>query len=69
MSYARFTSDSDVYVFRHVGGYECCGCHLKEPWGSFRCKTIPEMLCHLEEHKNVGDEVPDYCINQLKSEL
>ena len=68
MSYARFTSDSDVYVFEHVeGGYECCGCILD--MSSFRCKTILEMLCHLEYHKNAGHEVPDYCIDQLKSEL
>ena len=70
MSYARFSRDSDVYVFAHVeGGYECCACGLAGTWGSIRCQTIKEMLDHLEEHKKAGDKVPDHCIERLKSEL
>lgn len=29
MSYARFSPESDVYVFPHVGGgFECCACKM-----------------------------------------
>ena len=29
MSYARFSKDSDIYVYAHVGGgFECCACRI-----------------------------------------
>lgn len=37
MSYCRF-SDSDAYIYRSVGGFDCCGCSITErtkletPW-------------------------------------
>ena len=64
MSYARFSRDSAVYVFAHVGGYlECCGCSLGDKWDFH---STAEMLAHLEAHKAAGHEVPEYCIEGLK---
>lgn len=60
MSFSRF-SDSDVYVFEHVGGgIECCGCWLTagEKYGwSYNAKTPREMLKHLERHEDAGHDV------------
>lgn len=36
MSYVRFSDDSDIYMFAHVGGgFECCSCRLAK-----KIKTI-----------------------------
>jgi hypothetical protein len=76
MSYARFGWDSsDVYVFQSVGfsdhpnGWlECCACGLgnDETWGRmFRAFSTQEMLDHLQAHRDVGDSVPQDCIDGL----
>lgn len=65
MSYARF-SNADVYVYLDCGGYLCCcGCLIE---GFFGAKTTADMLEHLEEHKKVGHDVPDFCIEGLKED-
>ena len=62
MSYCRFSDNSDVYVFHHVGGYyQCCSCLLAEKMKSIftvglekddiRCKLFGENIqpcgeCH-----------------------
>lgn len=74
MSYARFSATSDVYVYEHVGGFiECCGCGLTEPdeyedFGFFHAKTPREMLIHLDEHKKIGDQVPERCYAAIITE-
>lgn len=66
MSYARFSSESDVYVYLDVSGYLCCcGCSLSEQWSY---GTTDALLAHLDAHKAAGHEVPDYCIERLKDE-
>lgn len=60
MSWTRFASDSDVYVFENNGGYiECCGCRLVRP--DPMVNTVEEMLQHLEQHRAAGHKVPDCC--------
>jgi len=56
MSYSRWSKDSDVYVFRTSKGYECCGC------GTF--KTYKELIEHLKEHKERGDKIYDYLLEE-----
>jgi len=69
MSYARWTSDSDVYVFLHSdGALECCGCLLAGPYRSFSCIKTSKMLEHLKRHLAAGHQVPDYCMDRLKDE-
>lgn len=58
MSYARFTKDSNVYVFMNVNGYlECCGCGLNEDADCFKADSTKEMVLHLLEHVNNGHAV------------
>lgn len=74
MAYARFASNSDVYVFQHVdGGLCCCGCELTrhdgEAWG--RSVMMPDarsMLAHLGEHVRAGHLVPKYALDRLGDE-
>ena len=64
MSYARWGSDSDVYVFETCGGvFECCGC--KENLDSESFETSGEIIAHLNEHRAKGDLVPDYTYQQI----
>lgn len=56
MSYARWGSDSDVYVYAHVGGFiDCCGCA--------RLDSIAETVEHMREHVARGDKVPEYLLD------
>ena len=65
MSYARFSAESDVYVFLHVGGALCCcGCFNGE--GYF--DTTAEMVAHLREHEARGDRVPACTIKRLEAD-
>lgn len=55
MSYARFGSDSDVYVFASIDGYvSCCGCILGDR-GDFH--SPEEIVAHLREHVAAGHKV------------
>lgn len=70
MSIARFTDDSDVYVFLTAdeAGKEfwcCCGCVLNEQ--SWFCVTPERMIAHLREHANAGDQVPNYAFESLEA--
>lgn len=70
MSYARFGSDSDVYVYCDIGGYLCCcACRLaSEPCGSREFFTTADMLAHLDEHRAAGHAIPDYTRPALEGE-
>ena len=61
MSYARFGSDSNVYVYEHVnGGIECCSCWFKAPGEMCPIfQTSGETILHLIKHLNVGLAVPE----------
>lgn len=68
MSYARFGSDSNVYVFQSCDlELVCYGCQLdsKDP----RFTTARTALDHLEKHIEAGHKVPDYTIAQIKEDF
>lgn len=56
MSYARWSKESDVYVYADVAGHlRCCGCNLG-------FLTTREMIDHLGAHRAAGQMVPESCI-------
>lgn len=72
MSYCRMGDDSDVHIYySNDKMYVCCMCFLDAPDGygeDFQCRTIDEMLMHLDEHFVAGHTVPQKCIIRLKEE-
>ncbi|RYZ40014.1 MAG: hypothetical protein EOO71_17690 [Myxococcaceae bacterium] len=67
MAYARFSRDSDVYVYEDIrGGFVCERC--PGVGQEFRCATAAEMATHLRQHQAKGDLVPDDAIVELESE-
>lgn len=66
MSYARWGSDSNVYVYEGSGGIVCCGCSLNE--NSQIYATARLALNHLEEHLKAGELVPNYTIEEIKQD-
>lgn len=65
MSYARWGSESDVYVYAHYLGYvQCCGCLLGESdpdnvWNkSVNLGSREEVVAHMMEHVEVGHTIP-----------
>ena len=73
MSYARFSAESDIYLFAHAGGFvQCCGCPLapyKEAYSAFFKMMVPdlgmvdlhspeEVVAHLEDHREAGHNFP-----------
>ncbi|SIN72537.1 hypothetical protein [Agromyces cerinus] len=62
MSYARFGSGSDVYVYAHVYGFiECCGCALGDAWDFH---SPADIVDHLREHVAAGHNVPDRLLDE-----
>lgn len=74
MSYCRLTPDSDVYVYRSSAGYVCHDCTLSgrkfiiEATGEVILTTPAEMIAHLELHREAGDRVPQYAMDELEGE-
>jgi hypothetical protein len=67
MSYCRFSSDSDVYLYLSVHGwYGCCACGLAD---DVRLKTAKEAIDHLAEHVAAGDAVPESAFDRLLEEV
>ena len=67
MSYARWGSDSNVYVFETCDGvFECCNCDLTPDNKLF--ETPRAIIAHLNEHRAKGELVPDYTYEQIKEE-
>jgi len=59
VSFARF-SNSDIYMFEHVGGFiECCGCWFVDWDAEFypQLKTPREALTHLDSHEKAGHDI------------
>lgn len=64
MSYARFSADSDVYVYMHSGGWlECCGCKLGDQ--CFKAAGTQAMVEHLDLHATAGHIVPANVVPEL----
>lgn len=74
MSYARFSAESDVYVYPHFAGFiECCGCSLSEAedgedFGFTQLQTAREALEHLDKHRAAGHEVPTRAYEHIRAE-
>lgn len=74
MSYARFSDDSDVYIFEHANGFiQCCGCLITEAeppeWaGFYNAQTAREMIHHIYQHMSIGHKVPDRCLERINKE-
>jgi len=72
VSYARFTAESDVYVYASAaGGIECCRCRFiadaqGPPRGNAVMVDEDEMIAHLEKHRRAGHRVPDNAFEQLR---
>ncbi len=67
MSLVRFGQDgSDVYVYGSSDGWECCGCKLNaSTW------TYPDpraLVEHLLVHREQGHTVPEYVLEDLRTE-
>lgn len=73
MSYCRFFSGSDVYMYPHAGGFiVCSACQLENndfSGDSPRFFTRTEALEHLREHEEAGHNVPDSAIQRLEREI
>ena len=66
MSYCRFGTESDVYVFMCItGALECCACRLDGPQ---RFLSTQAMIDHLDAHRAAGHKVPDRAIARLREE-
>ncbi len=69
MAYARFSRDSDVYVYEDGRGYLCCmRCQFSETHET-RTKSRREMIEHLERHRRAGEKVPDDALEELRVEI
>jgi hypothetical protein len=68
MAYARFSRDSDVYVYEAEGGLVCMGCGLGSGIET-RTLTRSEMIRHLEAHLGAGHNVPMDAIQRLRTEI
>ena len=67
MSYARFSDESDVYLFMCVcGELDCCGCKLQAGKVSFA--STEGMLEHLAEHRAAGHLVPGTVDQELRDD-
>jgi hypothetical protein len=68
MSYARFSDESDVYVYEDsTHGLVCCMCILTSKW-FIAGNDYQALLTHLAEHRAAGHLVPDDAITQLQRE-
>ena len=66
MSYARFGSSSDVYIFMSTQGHlECCGCILGDRW---EFDSTQAMVDHIAVHRAVGHTVPDGIEDDLRAD-
>jgi hypothetical protein len=63
MSYARWSSDSDVYVYDTPCGWFECECDPR-----FSSKSAIEMIAHLGRHIAAGDLVPLHTLESLADE-
>ncbi len=74
MSYARFSSESDVYVYASAnGGIECSRCRFiadsqEPPRNNAVMVDEDEMIAHLEKHRRAGHRVPDDAFDQLRTD-
>jgi hypothetical protein len=68
VAYARWGSDSDVYLWPGGLGYECSLCYLQPHRRVWSGETPEEALAHLKEHLAAGHKVPVYAVRELEEE-
>ena len=69
MSYCRFGSDSNVYLYdAATGGWHCCACWLS-PERNTWLHTLGEVLAHLQAHVDAGHLVPQRAIGYVLEEI
>lgn len=72
MSYARWTSDSEVYAFLcvvdGVDVYQCHCCKINRG-RSLNFKTLIGLKTHFLDHRERGDKVPQYAFDQIDYEI
>jgi len=71
MSYCRFWSTSDIYLYRSVGGgIECCGCLFRdESRDCTNLSTFDEAIAHVQEHIDAGHRVEAHVIPMLRRDM
>lgn len=77
MSYCRWGTDSDVYVYgtqfydkdrgRIIDVILCCDCKLSSAADDYY-ETPGDMLAHLLEHRKLGHKVPESALERLREE-
>ena len=67
MSYCRFGTDSDVYVFKSGDIWICSGCKLTSDDSYF--KTLKELREHLQIHEKAGHKVPPDVYERIEFEM
>ena len=67
MSYCRFI-EADAYIYDDINqGIICCMCSLKNS-NFVAGYDYDLMLNHIEDHRIVGDYIPEYVDERLKEE-
>jgi len=75
MSYSKFGRNSDVYAFKNAEGLFVCAlcrlvvCSCSDPWPVFTAKTRSALIEHLENHRKVGDMVPEEAFRRIREEI
>jgi hypothetical protein len=71
MSYARFSDDSDIYVYPDTGSGKlvCSDCRLSVALNPFSAGSEIEMLRHLDAHSDAGHKVPSGALARLHAEI
>ena len=67
MSYCRFGSDSDVYIYTDGSYLICESCKIKDG-KTFATKRRSRMLSHVDDHIGVGHKVPQGAIDEITIE-
>ena len=68
MSYCRWGPDSDIYLYcynRNKQKFECCCCDL----GPGLIVGLPNVIDHLNKHRQAGHKIPHHAIRRLEIEL
>jgi hypothetical protein len=68
MSYCRFGSNSDAYIYSNGEYLICESCKLKGG-KTFATKRRSRMMSHVEEHIDKGHNIPTEAIDELTIEF
>lgn len=63
MAYARFSKESNVYIYFTNDHYHCCACWLRLYWECAKMRTPEEAAKHMQEHVIAGHKVAEELLN------